>query len=290
MKSPAQGWFGALFLSVLAHGLLLSGLTKVAFDAIRPPPPQRLPELVLSIDQESGSAAPRWPAESTPLPQTPEQVPALTNSPLSRDSFGGHESHREGITQLPQSAARPSPSIRPDLTTGAGPDHNSAPPAPGKGSPHDLRQDGLPEEQAILQDVRGRSLLMARDQVVDPFAGKRVQALSAQTRDLIFGPYAEAWRQKVEQVGALNYPAPVDGRDLHGEVRLTVTLHQDGSIALLEVRQSSGVEALDDAARRIVQMAAPFQPFTEAMRERADLISITRTFRFIRAGEALETR
>ncbi len=138
------------------------------------------------------------------------------------------------------------------------------------------------------QDILGRSLLMARAQVVDPFAGKRVQALSVQTHDLIFGPYAEAWRQKVEQVGALNYPAPDHGHELQGDVRLTVILYPDGSIARLEVRQSSGIEALDTAAQHIVQMASPFLPFTKAMRERADLVTLTRTFHFIRAGETLE--
>ncbi|MBU6505032.1 MAG: TonB family protein, partial [Betaproteobacteria bacterium] len=114
--------------------------------------------------------------------------------------------------------------------------------------------------------------------------------LSAQTRDEVFGPYEEAYRQKVEQVGSVNYPPPVAGRRLYGVVRLTATIHQDGSLALVEIMQSSGSPDLDDAARRIVQMAAPFQPFTPAMRARADLVSITRSFNFIRAGEAVQSQ
>ena len=136
-------------------------------------------------------------------------------------------------------------------------------------------------------DLRSRSLQMASREIADPFAGQRLRVLSPQTRDSVFGPYEEAYRQKVEQVGRVNYPPPVDGRPLYGMVRITATIRQDGSLALIEIRQPSGSPNLDDAARRIIQMAAPFQPFTEAMRAQADLVNITRSFTFVRAGEAI---
>ncbi|MDE2259742.1 MAG: TonB family protein [Betaproteobacteria bacterium] len=131
---------------------------------------------------------------------------------------------------------------------------------------------------------------MAQNEAVDPFAGLRLRVLSPQTRDNVFGPYEEAYRQKVEQVGTVNYPPPVNGLPLYGTVRVTATILKDGSLASIEVRQSSGRPNLDDAARRIVQMAAPFQPFTEEMSAQADLVSITRSFNFIRAGEAISIK
>ena len=140
---------------------------------------------------------------------------------------------------------------------------------------------------ATDEDLRSKSLQMARRETVDPFAGQRVRALSPQTRDSVFGPYEEAYRQKVEQVGRVNYPPPVEGRPLYGTVRITATIRQDGSLALIEIRQPSGSSYLDDAARRIIQMAAPFQPFTDAMRAETDLVSITRSFNFVRAGEGI---
>ena len=147
-----------------------------------------------------------------------------------------------------------------------------------------------PEGAATLEDLRSKSLQMARRETADPFAGQRLRVLSPQTQDSVFGPYEEAYRQKVEQVGRVNYPPPVDGRPLYGLVRITATIRQDGSLALIEIRQPSGSPDLDDAARRIIQMAAPFQPFTEAMRAQADLVSITRSFNFIRAGEAISIK
>jgi protein TonB len=37
---------------------------------------------------------------------------------------------------------------------------------------------------------------------------------------------------------------------------------------------------LDDAARRIVEMAGPYSPFPEAIRRDTDVIEITRTWSF----------
>jgi len=177
------------------------------------------------------------------------------------------------------------------------PSHAPASPAPGKEQKRSSHSGKapftsvLPPDGATTpEDLRSRSLQMARRETTDPFAGQRLRALSPQTRDSVFGPYEEAYRQKVEQVGRVNYPPPVDGRPLYGMVRITATIRQDGSLALIEIRQPSGSPNLDDAARRIIQMAAPFQPFTEAMRAQADLVSITRSFNFVRAGEAISIK
>ncbi len=167
---------------------------------------------------------------------------------------------------------------------------DSAPPVPVPPESQGA-QPQPPKPAAVLpDDLRLRSMEMIRHEVTDPFAGKRVRNLSAQTRDEVFGPYEEAYRQKVEQVGSVNYPPPVAGRRLYGVVRLTATIRQDGTLALVEIKQSSGSPDLDDAARRIVRMAAPFQPFTPAMRAETDLVSITRSFNFIRAGEAIHSQ
>ncbi|MDE1941900.1 MAG: TonB family protein [Betaproteobacteria bacterium] len=211
----------------------------------------------------------RGPASRTPdtvldieFQQAPSPVPLM--APQEAVPEPGLAKARTAPSRFPASK----PAVVPAPTA------SSSPPAPA----------------ASTDDLRLRSLQMIRREVVDPFAGQRVRRLSAQTRDEVFGPYEEAYREKVEQVGTVNYPPPVAGRRLYGVVRLTATIRQDGSLALVEIRQSSGSPDLDDAARRIVQMAAPFQPFTPAMRARADLVSITRSFNFIRAGEAIQSQ
>lgn len=63
-----------------------------------------------------------------------------------------------------------------------------------------------------------------------------------------------------------------------------VTVKRDGTIIDLVVVESSGRAELDEAAKRIVRLAAPFAPFTGDMAE-FDQVEITRTWRFARGDQ-----
>ncbi len=104
--------------------------------------------------------------------------------------------------------------------------------------------------------------------------------IGARTQEYRFASYVEAWRQKVEKVGNLNYPEEAKARKLYGQLRMTVSIRADGTIESLEFNQSSGSKVLDDAARRIVELAAPYAEFTADMRRDTDILSITRTWTF----------
>jgi protein TonB len=92
--------------------------------------------------------------------------------------------------------------------------------------------------------------------------------------------YEHAWQEKVERIGNLNYPDAARRQNLTGSLLLAVGVNADGSIYSIKVRQSSGEAVLDEAAERIVRMAAPFAAFPQASREEADIVVITRTWRF----------
>ncbi len=136
-------------------------------------------------------------------------------------------------------------------------------------------------------DLTERSLQMARQEATGGLSDQRVIGLSPGTRDTVFASYEEAFSKKVEEVGSLNYPPPVNGQALHGSVRVTTAIKPDGSVAYVDVVHSSGSPALDEAARHIIRMASPYQPFTQYMADRADLVSITRTFNFVQAGDVV---
>jgi protein TonB len=104
--------------------------------------------------------------------------------------------------------------------------------------------------------------------------------LNARTREYKYAAYMKAWEAKVERIGNLNYPEEAKRRGLSGQLRLDVALNSDGSINTIVVRRSSSHTVLDDAARRIVQLAAPFAPFPDNIREEIDVLHITRTWRF----------
>lgn len=64
---------------------------------------------------------------------------------------------------------------------------------------------------------------------------------------------------------------------------LTVVIKSNGDLDRVEVSRSSGQSLLDDAARRIVQMASPYAAFPESIRRDTDVLEITRTWTFTNA-------
>jgi protein TonB len=105
--------------------------------------------------------------------------------------------------------------------------------------------------------------------------------ISASTKEYKYASYMEAWRAKVERVGNLNYPEAARKQNLSGSLILDVALNADGSINQITIRRSSGQNVLDDAAIRIVELASPFAPFPEQVREETDILHITRTWQFL---------
>lgn len=96
--------------------------------------------------------------------------------------------------------------------------------------------------------------------------------------------YVQNWVSKVTRVGNINYPTEARRAGIYGTLRLLVSLRKDGTIKEVAILQSSGSTVLDDAAIRIVRMAAPFAPFPEKMRENVDELEIIRTWSFQQRG------
>jgi len=115
--------------------------------------------------------------------------------------------------------------------------------------------------------------------------GPRIRRLtSVSARSTIDAYYLQAWRRKVETVGNLNYPSAAKRNHLYGNLKLLVAITADGGLKDVYVLDSSGHKVLDDAAVRIVRLAAPFAPFPKEMRESTDVLEIIRTWQFRRSG------
>ncbi|MEO8810810.1 MAG: TonB family protein [Rhodanobacter sp.] len=116
----------------------------------------------------------------------------------------------------------------------------------------------------------------------------KAKYLTANTKEYAYAAYMRGWSDRVERVGNLNYPEEARRRGLHGDVLLTVVINLDGSIKSIEVIKSSGHKLLDDAAERIVRLAAPFPPAPHS-EGHFDELNITRTWQF-QPDNVLETR
>ena len=109
---------------------------------------------------------------------------------------------------------------------------------------------------------------------------QRVRSISANTTDYLYKLYFDAWRQKVEQIGAMNYPKEASELGMFGSLRLTVSLNSDGTIEKLFINKSSGHQELDQAALNIVKLGEPYARFPAEILKNVDIINITRRWKF----------
>jgi protein TonB len=117
---------------------------------------------------------------------------------------------------------------------------------------------------------------------------ERTKYLNSSTKAFTPAKYMRQWIDRVERVGNLNYPDQARRKKLSGTLILDVVINSDGELVKTDLRQSSGHQILDDAARRIVKLAAPYAAFPRKLRAEADVIHITRSWEFLNSG--LRTR
>jgi protein TonB len=107
---------------------------------------------------------------------------------------------------------------------------------------------------------------------------RRLTAASA--RQSADAAYLLDWRRRLEAVGNKYYPQASVRYGLYGDLRLLVVIRQDGSLEDIQVLSSSGYAVLDEAAIKIVRMAAPYSPFPAELRATTDKLEIVRTWHF----------
>ncbi len=112
--------------------------------------------------------------------------------------------------------------------------------------------------------------------------------IGARTKEYRFAMYVESWRQKVERIGNMNYPEAAKAQKLYGQLRMTVSIKSDGSLESVVIDQESPHAVLNEAAKRIVELAAPYAVFPEDIKKDTDILSITRTWTFTQE-DALQT-
>lgn len=110
--------------------------------------------------------------------------------------------------------------------------------------------------------------------------------VGSRSKDADVALYMEAWREKVEKFGNKSYPEEARNKHIYGKVQLTTSIKSDGSFEKAELDKSSGCEVLDDHALGIVRNAAPYLPFSKTMKDRFDILSITRTFTYTQENDS----
>lgn len=273
----------ALVLSLLTHALIIYGIAFKVSDKPRLDEQNRNLEVVL-VNARS---------------QTPPLAPdALAQHNL--DGGGNVESKRRARSPLPvmpdqkveaevKLALRRVEQLEYDARQFMTSAKSKVPVEAVQPAPKPAQAEAEPKAKPEAIDIRQRSLEIARLEAQisrdwDAYQQRpRRRYVGARTQEYRFARYIEDWRQKVERIGDLNYPQAARDQRLYGSLVVTVAIKADGTVEQVDVNRPSGHKVLDDAARRIVQLAGPFAAFPADIAKDTDVLHITRTWTFTAA-------
>ena len=275
---PGDRLGATVVFAVLVHLIVLLGVTfaheehprhrVTKLDVVLVPrssetTPERA-EFLARANQDGGGddAEPMRPETASPPPVAGEPAMTVADAPVPGQSSRPTEPRPETDT-VPES-------ISPRTTAAASVPAAAPPSAPDSATaPRTSRS----REIAALSAEIERKLRAYTER-------PRRKWISARTREHEFAAYMDAWRRKVERVGNLNYPDEAAREGLSGSLLLEVALNRDGTVEDIALRRSSGQRILDDAAIRIVNMAAPYARFPESIAGKVDILHIQRTWIF----------
>lgn len=264
----------SLLIAAALHALLILGISFAPESA--PTPEDSLPTLDITLVPERRTAP-------------PEQADYLAQ--VSQDG-GGNTAEKVRAQEERQAGAaaplppQPAPTQARELTR---------PDGQRKVQVLDDRDGDQPPAPASAAELINRSLELASldeqlRQSMQAYSQRPRQAfISARTQEFKYASYMNDWVAKVERVGNLNYPDEARRQGISGNLMLQVSINTDGSVRNIRLLRSSGHKVLDDAAIRIVQLAAPYPPLPQEIRKDTDILHITRTWEFIN-NQGLSTR
>lgn len=270
-----------LFMALALHAVLVLGITFA-----QPDPPNSAETLEITLSQFDDQDAPEdadFLAQSNQQGSGTEDEKQELTSP--QQSMMSDSQVAEVQPQAPSTTAPAAPTGQQVVETTAASARRTPRADPADQAP----EDNLPvaEKKSLMERSLEIASLEARlDDQMRAYAKKPrvLRVTSVSTLSSTNAWYVRNWINKVEQVGNINYPPEARQAGIHGTVRMLVVLGKDGTVKELEVLESSGNSLLDDAAIRIVRLAAPFSAFPEELSKESDVLEIIRTWSFQRKG------
>jgi protein TonB len=269
-----------LFMALAIHGAIVLGIT---FAPETPPPSAQTMDITLSrfVDEKAPEKADFLASANQQGSGTEEQAKELT-------SLQPVELNQTEVAQVqPERQAQPKPQPAQQQAV-----VSTKAPSTRQVTKPEIRAEAVKElptksRPNLLQRSLEIASLEARLDAQQQAYSRKPRVLrvtAASTLQSSNAWYVQNWVSKVTRVGNMNYPAEARNSGLYGDLRLLATLRKDGSLKEVLVVHSSGSTLLDDAAIRIVRLAAPYPPFPEEMSRNVDELEIIRTWSFQQRG------
>lgn len=92
-------------------------------------------------------------------------------------------------------------------------------------------------------------------------------------------PYLEAWRNKVLNIGNQHY-APISNKLGYGSPTIKIIIGRDGQLVSVTIQKSSGNTLIDETAKELVRLAAPYDPLPESVLKKGSSLEFVRRMDF----------
>ncbi|MFQ6575373.1 TonB family protein [Pseudomonas sp. UM16] len=283
---PADRLGFTLFLAALLHLALILGL---GFSFAKPEEIRRTMEITLATFKSE-----KAPQKADFLAQDNQQGSGTLDKkavPTTTEIAPFQDSKINKVTPPPAAKpeVKPQPTPPKAVVTTKAPKPEKVETRPKETKPQPKPKAATPDFDSSQLSSQIASLEAELSQEQQLYAKRpRIHRLNAASTMRDKGAwYKDEWRKKVERIGNLNYPDEARRQQIYGSLRLMVSINRDGSLYEVLVLESSGQPLLDQAAQRIVRLAAPFAPFTGDLAD-IDRLEIIRTWRFAR-GDRLSS-
>jgi periplasmic protein TonB len=273
-----------LFLAALVHGVVILGVTftvattgddtvpslnvTLVLDTEREELAADTADFIANRDQQGAGVAARGLRPTSSL--SADQPATQLGAPLGADSSDG----------TPREAT---PSAEQLVSQG-----NGGEPVPALPQPTDAPAPTLQRAAALIQQASPQTTAMElglRAELPNGSDDARTLIATPSTRQSGLAEYLDGWRRRVERIGTANYPSELLGNIHAGRPTLEVVIAADGRLDDIVVRRSSGDKSLDQAALKILRLAAPFPPLPPSIREDYDVLRFAYEWDFAAGGE-----
>ncbi|MDD5463047.1 MAG: energy transducer TonB [Methylococcales bacterium] len=270
-SSSGDSLLVALFVAAIVHIALVFGLNFTTLQPARMDksiditlvdrPAKKAPEKAKFLAQENQTGA----GEKVSKPEPPKkQLPSRSNKQVEQIKKAAPE--KTQLKPAPKVIARQKPEKKVVVAT-------------------KLAVDSQPEKRPLItaealqqQIAQLGTEIRQNNPGADKTKIKFVDSVSA--HKYMAAQYMKDWENKVERMGNLNYPEVATRKNFSGTLTMDVGIKADGSIYSIRINRSSGNPELDEAAKNIVRMSAPFAPLPVDLRKELDVLVITRIWKF----------
>jgi protein TonB len=280
LPTPSGRLSSTLFLTALAHGVVILGIT---FSSAITAPPAPSPTLKVSLvtgpadkdvtdaeflanQSQSGSGA----SDDSRRPTTSISTADLLNV----------EGDRRGADLRDARERLPAPAAERIVTSGDSDQQIAAEP--------NATEDTAtrPERAAELIHIDSAISRAAElDVIMEAPRNESDDPLGPSTLRSVLAVYLSDWRSRVERIGTANFPREfLAANRATRRPTLEVEIGPDGALLDIVVQTSSGDRAVDQAAVNILRLAAPFEALPPAVEAQYGHIRFAYEWDFIQGG------